>query len=57
MVVFLSPQQDVLIDTAPELIDEAHPSLYNAVIAGEYALQYMSKDFRGKDAIHALRKE
>eukprot|EP00253_Pinus_taeda_P015293 PITA_15293 len=57
IVMFLSPQEDVLIDTAPELIDEAHPSLYKAVKAGEYGTEYMSKDLRGKDAVHALRIE
>jgi hypothetical protein len=54
IVMFLSPQEDVLIDAAPELIDEAHPSLYKAVKAGQYETDYMSKDLRGKDAVDAM---
>jgi isopenicillin N synthase-like dioxygenase len=55
--MFLNPQVDVLIDAAPELIDEGHPSLYKAVKAGEYKTVYMSKDFRGKAAVDDLRIE
>nr|ABK23283.1 unknown [Picea sitchensis] len=54
IVMFLSPQDDVLIDAAPELIDEGHPSLYKAVKAGVYGTVYMSKDLRGKGAVNDL---
>nr|ACN40802.1 unknown [Picea sitchensis] len=54
IVMFLSPQEDVLIDVAPELIDEGHPRLYKAVGAGAYETEFMSKDLRGKDAVEDL---
>lgn len=55
--MFLNPQEDVLIDAAPQLIDEAHPRLYKAVKAGEYQIAYMSKDVQGKATVDALRIE
>lgn len=54
IVMFFNPQADVIIRAAPELIDEAHPSLYKAVKAGEYTTVYMSQDLRGKDSVNAL---
>jgi len=57
IAMFLNPQEDVLIDVAPQLIDEAHPRLYKAVKAGEYQIMYMSKDVQGKASVDALRIE
>jgi hypothetical protein len=54
IVMFLSPQEDVLIDVAPELIDEGHPRLYKAVGAGAYETEFMSKDLQGKEVVHDL---
>jgi len=54
IVMFLIPQADVVIGAAPELIDEAHPSLYKAVKAGVYNAVYMSQDNRGKEPLNAL---
>ncbi|KAH9324678.1 hypothetical protein KI387_004856, partial [Taxus chinensis] len=54
IVLFLGPQGDVMIAPAPQLIDEAHPALYQSTIAGEYMATYMSKDNRGKGPLEAL---
>eukprot|EP00253_Pinus_taeda_P013894 PITA_13894 len=54
IVMFFMPQSDVLIGAAPELIDEAHPSLYKAIKAGEYVTGYTSQDFQGKGPLDAL---
>nr|ABK27094.1 unknown [Picea sitchensis] len=54
IVMFLSPQDDVLIGAAPDLIDEAHPSLYKAIKAEEYGTVYMSQDVQGKGPLAAL---
>jgi len=57
IVMFLSPEDDVLIGAAPELIDEAHPSLYKAIKAGVYGTVYMSQHNRGKGPLDALLLE
>jgi len=54
IVIFFMPESDVLIGPAPELIDEAHPSLYKAIKAGEYVTVYTSQDFQGKGPVDAL---
>ncbi|KAH9324680.1 hypothetical protein KI387_004858 [Taxus chinensis] len=53
-VMFLASQVDVMIAPAPELLDEAHPRLYQPTIAGEYVANYMSKDTLGKTSVEAL---
>jgi isopenicillin N synthase-like dioxygenase len=57
IVMFSSPQDDVLIGAVPELIDEAHPRLYKAIKAGVYGTVYMSEDNRGKGPLDALLLE
>ncbi|XP_057832893.2 jasmonate-induced oxygenase 4 isoform X2 [Cryptomeria japonica] len=54
VVMFLNPQDDVLIAPAPELIDETHPRLYQSILSQEYGTTYMSKDNRGKAPVEAL---
>ncbi|XP_057846272.1 oxoglutarate-dependent flavonoid 7-O-demethylase 1 [Cryptomeria japonica] len=54
VVMFLSPQDDVLISPAPELIDETHPRLYHSTLSEEYATTYMSKELQGKAPVEAL---
>eukprot|EP01018_Ginkgo_biloba_P034361 Gb_06109 [translate_table: standard] len=57
IVMFLSPQDDVVIGPAAELIDEAHPRLYKPISSGEYASSYMSQDIRGKSVLDSLLLE
>ncbi|XP_057846266.2 oxoglutarate-dependent flavonoid 7-O-demethylase 1 isoform X2 [Cryptomeria japonica] len=54
IVMFLSPQDDVRIAPAPELIDETHPRLYHSTVSHEYGTSYVSKDVRGKAPLQAL---
>ena len=54
IVVFFHPQPDAFIGAAPELIDEAHPKLYQTVKAKDYDTVFMSQDFRGKRHLNAV---
>lgn len=54
IVMFLNPQADVVIGAAPELTNEAHPSVYKAVEAGVYTIEFMSQDLKGKHCVNAL---
>jgi len=54
IVMFFHPESDVLIGVAPEVIDEAHPSLYKTIKAGDYKGVYVSQLVQGKRPLDAL---
>ena len=54
IVMFLTPQRDVIIGGASELIDEDHPRLYQTITAEEYRTVHMSQDVQRKDTLDAL---
>ena len=57
IVMFATPQEDVLLGPTPQLIDAAHPSLYKTVKAGEYRIVYITPNNGGKGPPHALLTE